>query len=288
MTLQSMERFGESKYEAKRDGTMQYGIYSFSTAKTYNRDCQKFAEYVKEHGRAGRYTPLRETKDLAKEFLAKEIASGKSAYSLKLERSALAKLFGVPGKELAHIQDRSRADITRSRERYVTSEKTGKQILNPSSRAGHFSEKNHPQLVEFCKSTGLRRAELEKLRGDQFYKDEKGDYRIHLGDNQAKGGRDRDIHVLRNNELVRELCERAGHDRVFGKLPQFDVHNYRSEYATERYKDLARDIKDVPREERYYCKGDRKGEVFDKAAMKIVSEDLGHSRINVIAGHYLR
>jgi len=288
MTLQSMERFGESKYDAKRSHTMQNGIYSYSTAKAYNRDCQRFAEYVKEHGSAGRYTPLRETRELAREYLSREIASGKSAYTLKAERSALAKLFGVKGNELAHIQDRCRADITRSRERYVISEKTGKEILNPSSRAGHFSEKNHKELVEFARSTGLRRTELEHLRGDQFYKDANGHYHIRICDNQGKGGRDRDIHVLKDNEVVREMCERAGHDKVFGKVPQMDVHHYRSEYATERYRELARELKDIPMKERYYCKGDRKGEVFDKKAMEQVSQDLGHTRINVIAAHYLR
>ena len=40
--------------------------------------------------------------------------------------------------------------------------------------------------------------------------------------------------------------------------------------------------------EKYYCRGDRKGEVFDRAAMRITSNALGHGRIGVIAGHYLK
>ena len=283
-----MERFGESKYEAKRNKTMQNGIYADSTAKAYHRDCQKFGEYVKEHGDRGRFTPLRETLDLAREYMQLEKSSGKSASTLHSERSALAKLFGVPGREIAILPPRCRAEITRSRERTVISEKTGKVIQNPSTRAGHFSEKKHADLVEFLKSTGLRRDEVKHVRGDQLHKDAQGNYFIRMENHQCKGGRVRDIPVYRNNEKVRELCERAGHERVFSKIPQMDVHHYRSVYATARYKELARDIKDVPMKERYYCKGDRKGEVFDKKAMEIVSQNLGHNRINVIAGHYLR
>ena len=290
MTLQGMERFGESKYEAKRNHQMQNGIYSHSTAKAYHRDCQKFAEYVKEHGANGRYTHLNETKELAKEYLAREIESGKSAYTIKGERSALAKLFGVEGKELAaKVPERSRENITRSREHYVISEITGKKILNQSARAGHFSEKTHPDLVAFCNGTGLRRAELNHVRGDQFGIDEKGNYIIRIVDNQAKGGKERIVHVLDNSEKVRELCERAGHNCVFDKIPQsMDVHYYRGRYATNRYNSLARPINEIPPNERYYCRGDRKGEVYDRVAMWIVTHDLGHNRLNVLSEHYLR
>jgi hypothetical protein len=65
-----------------------------------------------------------------------------------------------------------------------------------------------------------------------------------------------------------------------------DVHHYRSEYASTLYRKLAR--QEIPKAERYCCRGDLKGTWYDKAAMKEVSEALGHSRISVIAEHYLR
>jgi len=43
----------------------------------------------------------------------------------------------------------------------------------------------------------------------------------------------------------------------------------------------------VTREEKYYCKSDLKGVVYDKRAMMKVSQLLGHNRINVIASNYL-
>ena len=49
--LHKMERFGESKYSAKLTGDVKSGIYSYSTATAYNRDCQRFADYViQQHG----------------------------------------------------------------------------------------------------------------------------------------------------------------------------------------------------------------------------------------------
>ena len=39
--------------------------------------------------------------------------------------------------------------------------------------------------------------------------------------------------------------------------------------------------------DRYVCRRDRAGVVYDKAAMLQVSRMLGHNRISVIAGHYL-
>lgn len=39
--------------------------------------------------------------------------------------------------------------------------------------------------------------------------------------------------------------------------------------------------------ERYYCRLDKRGIIYDRKAMKTALKELGHNRINVIAGHYL-
>ena len=169
-TLREKERFGQSKYEAKQNGTAKDGIYSYQTAKIYNRECQKFAEYVRAHSPDGRYTRLQDAFKYAKDYIAEHNADlSKSAYTVKLERSALAKLYGVDAKEIGEVRDRSRSDITRSRNRTIISEKTGKEIKNPHTRAGNFSEKNHPNEVAFARGTGMRRSEMESVRGNQLY-----------------------------------------------------------------------------------------------------------------------
>ena len=79
-----------------------------------------------------------------------------------------------------------------------------------------------------------------------------------------------------------------------------DIHSYRADYSTRVYKLYARDIKDIPYDRInkglgykyqsgvYRCKGDEKGKVLDRAAMVKTTRALGHTRIDVIAGHYLR
>lgn len=293
-TLTAKERFGESKYDAKRDGTAKDGIYSYSTARIYNRECQRFARYVTENSPQGRYTNLEEARAYAKAYIERENAdTTKSAYTVKLERSALAKLYGITSrdvtKELGQVRERSRADITRSRERTVISEKTGKTIKNQSTRSGHFSEKKHPDEVAFARGTGMRRSEMEQVRGDQLHQREDGSYYFRMEGYQCKGGREREIPVRGDVRRIAELCKAAGSGRVFEHVPKaMDVHHYRSEYASTLYRELARDRDAIPVTERYCCRNDLKGVWYDKAAMREVSEALGHSRISVIAEHYLR
>ncbi len=288
--LRRMENFGRSKSDFKKSGEYKNFIFSYNTAKEYNRECQKFAEYVKKHSPKGRYTTIEEAKDLAIQYIKEENENPKkSANTVHKERSALAKLYGVEGKELGEIKARRRADITRSRNRYVTSEKTGKQILNPHKRAGHFSEKNHADEVVFAKGTGMRRSEMEKVRGDQLIKNSDGTYSFRLEGWQCKGGRERILPVIGDVERIVAAANNAGKDKIWGKLPDaMDVHHYRSQYATELYKSLARDVKKIPKKEVYCCRGELKGTWYDKNAMDKVSKALGHNRRCVIAENYLR
>ena len=46
--LKSMLAIGESKYEAKRDGTSDKKIFSFDTFKTYKKHIGYFCEYIKQ------------------------------------------------------------------------------------------------------------------------------------------------------------------------------------------------------------------------------------------------
>ena len=74
---------------------------------------------------------------------------------------------------------------------------------------------------------------------------------------------------------------------IFKEIPQnLDIHSYRASYACELYKSLERPLDSLIREQKYYCKGDMKGNVYDKKAMLKVSKMLGHNRINVIASNY--
>lgn len=285
--LRSKERFGHSRHDDKLVGIAKNGIYAYETARVYNRECQKFAEYVKEHSPQGRYTPLEAAKEYARGYIQERNENKEiSPYTVKMQRAALAKLFNCDARDFGIVEARKRENIKRSRERTVISPITGKEIKNQRTNAGHFSERKNSEIVNFAKGTGLRRSELESLKGNQL---------VEHGDNYylrviGKGGKER-FALIRGSNVsdIVERCRIAGNGPVWDKVPaHMDVHHYRSVYASEMYQELARERNNIPREDRYCCRGDLAGTWYDRKAMMEVSLSLGHNRIGVIAEHYLR
>ena len=66
------------------------------------------------------------------------------------------------------------------------------------------------------------------------------------------------------------------------------MHSYRRDFAQKMYTRIARDTSLLSERAIYRCRKDMYGCVFDRAALKAVSVQLGHSRVNVIAEHYMR
>ena len=60
-----------------------------------------------------------------------------------------------------------------------------------------------------------------------------------------------------------------------------------SDYCQRVYLQYARPTEQISSTDKYYCRGDRKKVVLDRAAMLMASRALGHNRIDVIASHYL-
>lgn len=271
---------GQSKHFDKSHGGIQDKIYSWETYRSYLKHANYFVSWCKEqHG----CRTLDECRPHVDEWL--QTRSELSAYTQKLEASALAKLYSCSTKDFVKTRVRNRSDITRSR---------GDKI-----RDRHFSEENHSALVKFCKSTGLRRSELKNLIGDKLIeKDGKPYIVVSSG---SKGGRYREAPVIGEVKHVKELMTGAGTERVFKSVPNgADIHSYRAEYATAIYKEHKRPIEQIPydkinkgtgrvfQSEVYHCRGDQKGQVMDKKAMMIASQALGHNRISVVGEHYIR
>lgn len=253
-------------------------IHSFGTMKTYLKHSLDFATYCRS--KYGCKT-IEECRPHVKGFIEN---SDYSAWVKKAQRSAIAKLFGVKSIEFGDIDtgSRSRATVKRSRGGTV--------------REKHFSETGkYKAYVDFCKGTGLRKAEIESLRGSSFYRDENGKafLRVTKG---TKGGRVRTVPILEEYvKLVENACLKAGTGKVIPfiaddrlKAPSgANTHGYRAEYAKALYDRLKRPLDIVPTNERYFCRGDLRGVIYDKSAMSEVSQALGHTRINVIASSYL-
>lgn len=261
---------GESKFEDKKIGATADKIYSWNTYKTYLKHNIYFIQWAKENHQI---KFLDEGKKYVNEWLEMREKQGLSAYTVKLETSALMKLYSISSEDIYKSKARYRANINRSR---------GEKV-----RDKHFSEENHKDLVRFCRATGLRRAELQQLRGNDLV-EINGELFIAVI-RGSKGGRHRNIPLTFDKAFIEGLMRSKGEDKVFEKIPNgADIHSYRAEYATRLYKALARDVNSLPKSEKYHCRKDLKGICYDKKAMLEVSQALGHNRISVIAGHYIR
>ena len=296
--LDGLKRFGESKHLAKqlerercRETGEKYnparvdGIYSYSPFHTYKKHCLSFANWAREKGAK----TLEQAREHVREYLQEHIREGRSAWTIRLEASALAKLYGCNSTDFGvELPKRQRENIHRSR-----GEKT---------RDKDFSEERNKDIVDFCRGTGLRRKELSRLQTRDTI--ERGDV-VYVHVRQGKGGRERVVRVVeeyREHVLqMRERAEKEGRERVFERIPShMDVHGYRREYAANRYREIERDPEQYERarerwqeykQEREYEGPDtyrrRDGREFDRAILLEVSRDMGHNRVDVIARHYL-
>ena len=265
--LDSMLAIGESKYQDKKYDLTKGKIYSWTTYRSYLQQCCQFVRYCRDNHYCKN---LADCRQYVEEWM--ESRKELSAYTQKLSASALCKLYGESLEELGITTKRAaRSEITRSR--------------GTAKRDAHFSEQKNADFVEFCRSTGLRRSEITKLRGDQLLQEE-GQWYIQT---TGKGGRFRIIPICGDVNLVVRKMQSAGTGKVWAKVPSCaDIHSYRADYATRVYLSHARPIEDLPRKERYICRRDKVGTIYDRQAMLIASQALRHNRIDVIGQHYLR
>lgn len=270
---QNKMKIGESKHLHKIAGDETDWIFSWSTYRAYTKHARYFLTWAKQTYKC---KTLEQARQYADEWLQLRIDQGKSAYTIKLELAALCKLYGDTAADYIPTPPRLRKNITRSR---------GKAI-----RDAHFSEAKNAEFCLFARCTGLRRAEMKALTGDKLFQGEDGQWYI-LVNKMSKGGRPRKALIIgtpEEVEMVVSRMKRAGIGRVWKRIPQCDIHNYRAAYATAIYKLHARPLKSIPREERYCCRKDRKGTWFDRKAMLEASRALGHNRVCVVGEHYLR
>lgn len=267
--LKSKIRFGQSKHADKDGGEHKKYIYSFGAYHDYTQACYKFVKYCRENRNC---KTLQQCRDYINEWLSYLIDRGYSASTISKYKCAVAKLYGESSKNYIATPPRYRKDITRSR---------GVKI-----RDAHFSETNHAAIVALCRSCGVRRRELCKLRGEDLVF-ENGEYFVNI--KFGKGGKHRLSKVIGDVENVKAIFDAVDpKEKIFKKVPNgMDVHGYRREYTQAYYDLIARPVDEIPKNEKYICRKDKKGTVYDKKAMLEVSRMLGHNRIDVIAGHYL-
>lgn len=265
--LTSMQAFGESKKAAVAAGTDRGKIFSFSTYKAYWKHTKYFIQYTKE--KHPECTTLKSARKYANEWLQTRVDQGLSAWTVQLEAKALGKLYGIAPDDDNYFKPpkRKRQDIKRSR--------------SSRERDRHFSKTNNDELIKFCQGTGLRRSELEALKGkdlltraqieawisrletipdaqrtvqDTKHLDMLKDTRMFPEEyftfvRQGKGGRGRVSPIIGKNvgQIVARMQETPAEGRVWQHVHKSaDIHSYRAEYATAIYRAHARAIQDIP------------------------------------------
>ncbi len=263
---------------SKTPYTGEFGINSDGTMKSYIKSCVAFGGYCRANFGA-------KTIDECRQYVPAYMESRKelSPYTRKLDAAALCKLFKSDQVGLGITDTGSRSRDTRTRSR-------GEAI-----RDKHISEKGiYADYIRWEKATGTRAfKETTQIRGTDIHQTEKGVF-VHV--ESGKGGRSREIPVMpKDIDFVLNIKSKAGDGKILpyltsgrNKIPSAaDTHGYRREYAQALYKQHARLYDQIPKGDRYICRRDMAGQVFDRQALKIVTEALGHSRLNEPVLSYL-
>ncbi len=268
------EKYNKGRGHAKEKGVHNETpyIHSHKTYMTYLSQCNHFSDWLTEK----KITDSDDAFSMIHDYGLYLENEGKSAWTIYTAMSAIAKAYGVSTKSLGY-QPPKRERVAIKRSRYA------------AIRDRHFSKKNNEILIDFVSCTGLRRHELEALKGNQLAYKADGSYCIR--NVKGKGGKTRDVDIVGSPKEVDNIIKvmtSAKEGVVFSHVHSaFDQHYYRSIYATRAYRKIARDLSELSDSEKYYCRKDRAGYVYDRVAMIYASRQLGHNRLDVIANNYL-
>ncbi|MBQ7962371.1 MAG: hypothetical protein IJ289_07190 [Clostridia bacterium] len=191
--LRSMLTTGQSKHVDKVLGETSEKIYSYGTFNAYQQQCIAFAIYCKSQHKAKNLTDCRQ---YVNEYLQASIDKDMSPYTIKLQASALAKLFHCSTKDFISTPPRERKQIKRSR--------------LAVARDNRYKDGKNDDFIKFCRCTGLRRREVTSLKGDAL-REEDGKYYIHI--RNGKGGRKRISEIIGTEDeiaFVIDIMKNAG------------------------------------------------------------------------------
>ena len=280
--LKGKQRFGQSKKEARE--IVRFiarirgiplaqmpldGIFSRNTYITYLRQGGYFIKWIrKAHPEV---KTLADCYKYVKEYLEMAKDRGDTAPTLRTMGCALAKIYDCQSKEFGFDFPIRRPE-NRTRSLYPAKFDT-------------FMAANYACEIEFLQNTGLRRAEAQKLRVNDFMKDF-----THLSV-IGKGGRKRTIEVLEAEVIKNYLKEHPyKKDLIFGNLDsRLDIHSFRHDYANNLYdKKLHEKYTRGEKTTDWRYRRDGSNRKYDRDIVQIVSENLGHNRVDTSINDYLK
>jgi len=307
----------DAMYKVNRTRESPY-IHSYPTAVRYEKAIAKFGDFLKndmgiKYERDFKELSTDELYICVDKYFEKQKESGLSENTLEIHISALHKVLGEINPEIKEYftpENRARwrdGVPAGDNDRYNDPDKIIENLrkIDETSAA----------IAEIQRLTGARLGDVKKL-----VIDEEG-MKVFIP--RSKGGRDRSVHFDRFEDKFervkecKEVLDRALEDKKFSEIreeqyydnlrkackqtgePYHGAHCFRYEFAQERDKEISRWEKEE--QEAYYRrileergKSDkqieealervREKDVIDVA---IVSEELGHSRLD-ISMHYLK
>lgn len=295
--LNSLNCYGQSKYKAKQESYKQgnkgkvKGIYSKKTMSDYKKVAEQFQSWSK--GKGYNFKSLADVSDNhILQYLKERQDTGKSAWTISRDLSALNKIFSRDiSKKGTDLKSRKNSDIKNNRG------------FGNNYRPSIY--KKNKELTEFLSATGIRRQSITVVCPADAIRDGQG---VVIGFSVVeKGGKPRNCYVIKNKQetitsFVDTHKEKNGNKPFWNKADKnLNTHWYRSEYAKTLYNDLVSaqiNGKDYFNGYRDFFVNSSRLELatkrhsqtvkgYDVVCLGVVSQCLGHNRIDVVYTNYL-
>lgn len=255
-------------------------IYSVKTFQNYRDLNMQAVDWMRSEGL--KVTDLADFRENMRDYLEHLKAEKYSAWTIRAHAAAAAKLWGCSSRDFGVDLPDRHAD---------------QRIHNVSENERKHLAKRYSHVLKFAELTGLRRSELEAFKKSNHidFLNGKTDI-LHLDGKRdnTKGHRDREIHltledakqvrkILNENARVRDL------DQPFKQLHKnLQIHLKRHDFAQITYnRELQKRQEEGIAYQNVYRRRDGSGRVYDKDCLKVVTEALGHSRIDTSIVNYL-
>lgn len=296
-SLNSKNCFGQSKYLAKQESYRQgnggkvVGIYSKKTMSDYKKVATQFHSWQKSKG----YN-FRSIDDVRPsyiiEYLQERQAKGCSSWTTSHDLSSLNKIFGMSiSKKDARLTPRHNANIKNNRG------------FGNNYRNSTYAK--NQDLTFFISACGIRRQSITILTPSHAIRNNEN---MVIGFHVIeKGGKARNCYVRNEcqeaiTSFVNNHLATQGNNPFWNKVDKnLNTHWYRGEYAHALYQSLLvakqngedyfRGYKDtfINQSKLSQATSKRKATTkgYDSEVLGMVSQNLGHNRIDVVYTNYL-
>lgn len=295
--LNSKNCFGQSKHLAKiesyqngRKGVVD-GIYSKKTMQDYKKVAQQFHSWQKDKGY--NFHSMKEVNaSTLKEYLMERQSQGKSSWTISHDLSALNKIFGTTiSKKECGLAPRRTSNIKNNRG-LAQNYRMSIQVKNKD-------------MIAFISACGVRRQSLSTIAPVNAIRDKQN---VVIGFRVVeKGGKHRNCYVRSEYQktitsFVNTHLQKNGNIPFWHKIDKnLNTHWYRGIYANGLYHDLLnakengidyfKGYKDMFVDQGKFLKAIKRRSQnvkgYDVECLAMVSQNMGHNRIDVVYTNYL-